>query len=390
MSIRTTLIPGALIFSVLATLYPPCCTPLLVETVQIHNPHTAASRAVGQWPRESSASIKIGSSPWSSYRVRQERTSRETINEQVNANQASAQRGKTSPRASSRAGRPKLYYNAISPTRLSGRNQRVRSASANSELIPDPQALRSSSNGTKCALILQRTYVRRVYPKNPDVHESNADDGQDTEGVEPTGKQERVCISYEEINQAIADAKQKRKFVEGSLPESEIESIEPSLPVVAQIGELNQEVTKLLALKFDLSTDEILNGLPLIDMSRTDFWPICPLMVRPIQCDPTGRFRAFTGHCNNLANPTWGAAQTPFVRFVAPQHPDGVQAERASVKDGSPLPSPRLVTSMVHRDHDQPSSDLSLMIMVWGQIIDHDVALAAPPRGKSTILSLFA
>lgn len=242
---------------------------------------------------------------------------------------------------------------------------------------------------SKCALILQRTYVRKL-PANEEEEGTLTSPTSNEDGVElgnhvqPTGRLERVCISYEDVNGAIAEAKQNRRFELNDNLIQAIESIEPLPPFIAELGELNQEVTKLLAARFDLSSDEILNGLPLIDMSRTDFWPICPLMVRPVQCDQTGRFRAFTGHCNNLKNPSWGAAQTPFVRYLAPQHPDGIEKDRVSVLagDDEQLPSPRLVTSSVHRDHDHPSGDLSLLIMVWGQIIDHDVALAAPPRGK--------
>lgn len=275
------------------------------------------------------------------------------------------------------------------------KNQITRSTRSNNNLSPppialsQPQALRTNPRqNVKCALILQRTYVKKVNPistSTTDDYDSNNNDLNDKASLlQPTGKQERVCITSEDVNKAIAKAKQQRGFT--SVPDEEINSIEPSPPVIAELGELNQEVTKILSQNFDLSADEILNGLPLIDMSRTDFWPICPLMVKPVLCDPTGRFRSFTGHCNNLNNPAWGAAQTPFVRYLAPAHPDGIHLDRVSALDGSELPSPRLVTSMVHRDHDQPSGDLSLLIMVWGQIIDHDVALAAPPRGKFKLL----
>lgn len=249
------------------------------------------------------------------------------------------------------------------------------SSSRGTRQLPPRTAALQSSSSSKCALILQRTYVKKSSAEPDDP--SNSIEGEPQ--LEPTGKKERICITYNDINKAIGEAKQRRAF--GSVPAEEVNSIEPRVPIIAELGELNQEVTRILALRFDLSPDEILNGLALVDMSRTDFWPLCPLMVRPVECDPTGRFRSFTGHCNNLNHPAWGAAQTPFVRYLAPRHPDGIQAERASSLDGSRLPSPRLVTSMVHRDHDQPSADLSLMIMVWGQIIDHDVALAAPPRG---------
>lgn len=287
---------------------------------------------------------------------------------------------------------PPRARQSLSGRRNEARNQRIRSATPSDQQqvgsiagapARGPMALAQQSQ-KKCALILQRTYVRKVSANLQTASDSMDSDLEpntvDSDQLQPTGKQERICITYEDVNEAIRQAKVVRGFT--SVAEDQVASIEPRPPVIAELGELNQEVTKILSQRFDLSPDEILNGLPLIDMSRTDFWPICPLMVKPIRCDPTGRFRSFTGHCNNLKNAAWGAAQTPFVRYLAPRHPDGIQAERSSVVDGSPLPSPRLVTSTVHRDNDQPSGDLSLLIMVWGQIIDHDVALAAPPRGK--------
>lgn len=51
---------------------------------------------------------------------------------------------------------------------------------------------------------------------------------------------------------------------------------------------------------------------------------------------------------------------------------------------GKPLPSPRKVTALVHRDHDHPHTDATILLMSWGQLIDHDLALAAPPRGEFT------
>lgn len=273
----------------------------------------------------------------------------------------------------------------------SNRNQRTQRIGRSGESLG---AASSDPNDSKCGLILQRTYVRRTGQSrdlyfetidNVNVDIENLDSNGNSSVFQATDKKERICITYGHINAAVAEAKQRRKFQ--GLSEDQVNSIEPKVPIVAQLGELNQEITKILSTQFDLSHDEIQRGLPMIDMSRTDLWPQCPLMVRPVECDPTGRFRSFTGHCNNLKNPTWGAAQTPFVRFIErAHHPDGIQEERRSVLDDSPLPSPRLVTSIVHRDHDQPSGDLSLLIMVWGQIIDHDLALAAPPRGKFIII----
>lgn len=42
-----------------------------------------------------------------------------------------------------------------------------------------------------------------------------------------------------------------------------------------------------------------------------------------LHCDPSAAFRTSDGTCNNLLNPSWGAARTPFVRYLAPSYEDG-------------------------------------------------------------------
>ena len=71
-----------------------------------------------------------------------------------------------------------------------------------------------------------------------------------------------------------------------------------------------------------MSPDEILNGLSIIDLSRTYFWKECPDHVKPIPCT-ISRFRSITGHCNNIKNPSWGAVNTPFTRYLPPVYANG-------------------------------------------------------------------
>lgn len=162
----------------------------------------------------------------------------------------------------------------------------------------------------------------------------------------PFGKTEQACISYKHIDKAVEQAKhilklrdlkkKRKKLAQSSrkplIPFDVIHtSLEPPEDLVAAIGEINMATTQIIADQFDLSNDELLNGLPLIDMSKTKFWSICPLFVRQeIKCE-LGRFRTPTGHCNNLKHPSWGAAMTPFARYLPPVHPDGIWIPRKSV-----------------------------------------------------------
>ncbi|RWS11661.1 peroxidase-like protein [Dinothrombium tinctorium] len=229
---------------------------------------------------------------------------------------------------------------------------------------------------SECAVVLQRTYISGKSHSplfGGFLNVIKAPVG----SYEKKGNVEEICIRYVDINRAVQQAKYKLRYIRPP----NINSLEPSIPEIAATGELNQLVTKILAQQFKLSPDEILNGLSLIDTSRTLIWDECPAHVKPIPCT-IERYRTYTGHCNNLKHPSWGAANTPFVRFLPPAYSDGIDGPRVSIVDKGPLPSPRLITSIVHKDYDHPNAELSILLMSWGQFIDHDLTLAAPPRNE--------
>ncbi|XP_021203081.2 chorion peroxidase [Bombyx mori] len=99
--------------------------------------------------------------------------------------------------------------------------------------------------------------------------------------------------------------------------------------------------------------------------------PFCP---KPPQCpDTQSRYRSIDGECNNLANPTWGAVNTGFERLLPPDYSDGVWAMRVSAA-GNPLPSARVVSSVLLPEGNHPSPTHNLMFMQFGQFIAHDTS----------------
>lgn len=70
-----------------------------------------------------------------------------------------------------------------------------------------------------------------------------------------------------------------------------------------------------------LKTDEIVFGIPKSDLVGTALERICP--PNPIaECVP-GRYRTYSGFCNNVNNPLWGASFEPMQRFIAADYADG-------------------------------------------------------------------
>ena len=192
-----------------------------------------------------------------------------------------------------------------------------------------------------------------------------------------------MCITFEDVNFAIRRSMQNLKYTKPN----RIDNLEPPPEDIAQTAEVIQEATRMLANYYKLSHDEILNGLPLIDMSRTIFWPHCPAHVKPMKCE-VQRYRTMTAHFNNLENPSWGAVNTAFVRYLPPVYSNGIDGLRPSTIRGRSLPHPRMVIRSVHRDQDRPSTGMTIMFMSWGQFIDHDLALAMPPRCKFLCVTL--
>ena len=65
----------------------------------------------------------------------------------------------------------------------------------------------------------------------------------------------------------------------------------------------------------------------------------------------------------------------------------GVSLPRGSIGNataqGSYLPSPRLVSSTLLSGEDKPSSEYTLVLMQWGQFLDHDLTHTPINKGKA-------
>lgn len=82
--------------------------------------------------------------------------------------------------------------------------------------------------------------------------------------------------------------------------------------------------------------------------------------------------RSIDGSGNNIGNPNWGKAHSPFSRVVSNGYDDGISAP-----GGTDRPNPRDISNMISsQDQFIPNEKgLSDFIWGWGQFIDHDVAL---------------
>ncbi|KAL1475158.1 hypothetical protein MTO96_037483 [Rhipicephalus appendiculatus] len=96
-----------------------------------------------------------------------------------------------------------------------------------------------------------------------------------------------------------------------------------------------------------------------------------------VECDPEKPFRELGGTCNNLEHPLWGSAGSCMRRELPPAYNDCVSAVRLSVS-GRPLPSARLVSMTIHPQRRSDDRNLTNIGVMFGQLLTHDISLAAP------------
>lgn len=118
------------------------------------------------------------------------------------------------------------------------------------------------------------------------------------------------------------------------------------------------------------------------DLSESPYCDQTLLRPQPTPCDPDYPYRSADGTCNNLKNPTWGAAFTQFRRAMPPDYGDGVSSLRLA-RDGTDLPSARLVTNVVHSNQLVESRSYTVLTMSWGQFVDHDITATALSKGSN-------
>ena len=85
--------------------------------------------------------------------------------------------------------------------------------------------------------------------------------------------------------------------------------------------------------------------------------------------------RTFSGCCNNLLNKNHGKANQAFVRLMTNAYSGSKSLPRGGLSS-STLPSPRKISSVVHRREEPVGySAVTVMLMQFGQFLDHDITI---------------
>ena len=142
----------------------------------------------------------------------------------------------------------------------------------------------------------------------------------------------------------------------------------------------------------NINVNEFANGLTNIDVTRVvNNVPLgtqlqCHKEENHSPCDHTYKYRNFNGWCNNLNNPQYGKSISPLLRFLPAQYDDAISRQRFRSVGSKPLPSPRLVSIVVHADVSHLHTRYTLMLMQFGQFLDHDLTLTPVNKGVHNII----
>eukprot|EP00105_Crassostrea_gigas_P046468 XP_019930616.1 PREDICTED: eosinophil peroxidase isoform X2 [Crassostrea gigas] len=152
---------------------------------------------------------------------------------------------------------------------------------------------------------------------------------------------------------------------------------------LSKIGLLSIEVAKRLKEQTGLSLSEVTSDTEVQRYIRSE---LCPM---EINCDQykDSAYRSADGSCNSLDYPYRGAAVTPQPRYQPAQYDDGLNSPRTTGKKGDKLPSTRLISNKLFRapgDCTETDHARTLMVMAWGQFIDHDLAFTPVTQDDSS------
>lgn len=102
------------------------------------------------------------------------------------------------------------------------------------------------------------------------------------------------------------------------------------------IDKFAKEMTKAALISLDtamqlneFNQDKIYNILSSMPIEKTVIESICPINMIA-DCIP-GKFRSYSGHCNNVQKSLWGATYEPFQRLQPPDYFDGMTRKNFSV-----------------------------------------------------------
>ncbi|KAI6226396.1 hypothetical protein M3Y99_01299800 [Aphelenchoides fujianensis] len=174
---------------------------------------------------------------------------------------------------------------------------------------------------------------------------------------------------FNETERAAFDDFRGTDFLFSTLAWNELRSIDRYAKDMSYSALVSIGTTEKLQQK-GMSTDMISNILPLMAVNETVIKKICPLNVIA-DCIP-GKYRTYSGHCNNVQHPLRGATYEPMQRLIPPAYSDGVSKPRVA-KSEKPLTSARQISRTVFANTANFHRYCTLMLAHWAEFVYADL-----------------
>ncbi|XP_039275096.1 chorion peroxidase-like, partial [Nilaparvata lugens] len=105
---------------------------------------------------------------------------------------------------------------------------------------------------------------------------------------------------------------------------------------------------------------------------------IAGVCAPPVDCNINSKYRTITGACNNKVQvAAWGLSNTALNRLLPADFSDGISAPR-KMSNGKPLPSARLLRTLLFPIDNCPSHINAELLLPWGGAIAHDTSHVDP------------
>jgi hypothetical protein len=137
---------------------------------------------------------------------------------------------------------------------------------------------------------------------------------------------------------------------------------------------------------FGLKDGEIAFGLPGVSLGDSVLKSICPINL--IADCIAGKYRTYSGHCNNVNRPLRGAIYEPMQRFVLPNYADRLLPIRSPsytwflfadmslpriAVSGADLPNARRVSTLLFHEPTRQHHQISMTFVHWAHFIYNDM-----------------
>ncbi|XP_044529535.1 lactoperoxidase [Gracilinanus agilis] len=219
---------------------------------------------------------------------------------------------------------------------------------------------------------------------------------QPTESAETLLQSTETAIIYEAVNEAkdhvnkaFLAGRTKVKAIMGSTPTSlqlskVFKQATGQTREVLRKAQVWEECIKILGQKVHMNLLAIDNvTAPSFDLDLLSKEVGCNKVTRSVKCDWNSKYRTITGECNNRRDPILGSSNRALARWLPAEYEDGISLPYGwtpgAKRNGFPLPLVRDVSNQIAgylNKPDEPDPSWSLMLMQWGQWVDHDLDFA--------------